>query len=358
MRKIILLLLLISCMAKPGKSQVIFHFLPEVYARNLDGLSTYQIQNMTGAILSGQVLISVKENTRQLQVVEITTPVMQVNPGTNTLSKSIFGNSVIKFGPNVFGQLMNQTRNLPAGEYTICFSFVPTEKGDPEYENCFDASVEPLVPMQLLLPANQDTICSKRPLLSWQPPMPYNGAMYFRLMLAEKKQAKNGVEAMIKNMPLLLLDNISTTTLMYPSNYPELKEGSTYYWQVVAYQQNIVVSTSEVWEFTVKCKEESLMNNDSYRELKQLVNGNYYITSQWLKFSFLNNYNIKKLQYTILDVENGGKPINGLPELTLTQGLNKVDIDISDLNLKQGKSYILRVFPFNESPVEVRFIYQ
>lgn len=350
-----ILMLFMLFIAQESSGQVVFQFIPEVYARNLDALSTVQIQN-TGSNLNGQIVIRVSENSKRINIVDITTPVISLRKGVNALPKSAYGNSVFRFGNNSYGRIVNQTKAFPPGEYSFCFEFVPSEKGNPEYENCFDGSIEPLVPMQLMLPAHQDTICLKRPVLSWQPPMPYSGSMFFRLMLVEKKSAKNGTEAMLKNAPLLLLDNISGTTLMYPSNYPELKEGVTYYWQVVAYQQNIIISTSEVWEFTVQCKEKNIEDNDSYRELKLLVNGNYYITSQYLKFSFLNNYNVKKLQYAILDVEEGGKPVKQVPDVLLVQGLNKIDIDISELGLKNGRSYVLKVFPFNESPVEIRFV--
>jgi hypothetical protein len=357
MRIILYFIFLTLFAASSSTAQIMFHFVPEVYARNLDALSTVQVQNMS-ATANGQISITVRENSKRIDIVEITTPVFLVKQGINTIPKNVFGNSVLRFGNNPYGKIVNQTKSFPPGDYSFCFVFIPSEKGSSESENCFDALIEPLVPMQLLLPVNQDTICLKRPVLSWQPPMPYNGSMYFRLMLTEKKQARNGTEAMLKNAPLLLLDNIRSTTLMYPVNYPELKEGTTYFWQVVAYQQGIIISTSEVWGFTVKCKEDAAVDNDSYRELKLLVNGNYYITGQYLKFSFLNNYNIKKLQYTILDISEGGKPVKHLPEIKLMQGLNKVDIDITDIGLKQGKTYILKVFPFNEPPVEVRFIYQ
>lgn len=358
MPRVFLAVTLIIFLSGVVNAQIVFHFVPEAYARNVDGLFTFQMQNMSPVAVSGHVVISVKENRRGSSVVDITTPVVTVAKGMSSLTKNFVAGSIFKFGNNSYGQLVNQTRSFPAGEYNFCFTFLPVEKGDPEYDNCFDAAIEPLVPIQLLIPAEGDTICSKRPVLSWQPPMPYSGAISFRLMLTEKKQARNGVEAMLKNAPLLLLDNINSTTITYPSTYPELKEGVTYYWQVAAYQQNVIISTSEVWVFTVKCKDEPLTDNDSYRELKLLVNGNYYITSQYLKFSFLNNYNIKKLQYTIIDIEDGGKPVKYVPEVKLVQGLNKVDIDVTEIDLKQGRNYLLRVFPFNEPPVEMRFVYK
>ncbi|MBW7892076.1 MAG: hypothetical protein H3C48_13850 [Chitinophagaceae bacterium] len=357
MRIILYFILLTIFTANTSTGQIIFHFIPEAYARNLDALSTVQIQNVS-AISNGQISITVRENSKRINVVEVTTPAFVIKQGVNVIPKNVFGNSLLKFGNNTYGKIVNQTKSFPPGDYSFCFVFIPIEKGSLEFENCFDTFIEPLAPMQLLLPADQDTICLKRPVLSWQPPMPYSGSIYFRLVLTEKRQARNGTEAMLKNTPLLLLDHITGTTLMYPANYPELKEGVTYCWQVVAYQQGVIISTSEVWEFTVKCKEEAVMDNDSYRELKSLVNGNYYITGQYLKFSFLNNYNIEEMQYTILDINERVNPVKHLPKIKLIPGLNKIEIDITEVGLKQGKTYILKVFPFNEPPVEVRFIYQ
>ena len=47
-----------------------------------------------------------------------------------------------------------------------------------------------------------------------------------------------------------------------------------------------------------------------------------------------------------------------VPEIKLIRGFNTIDIDLIDLNLKVGKHYILKVYPFNEPPVEVRFVYK
>jgi hypothetical protein len=210
----------------------------------------------------------------------------------------------------------------------------------------------------LLNPSHLDTICNKRPVLSWQPPLPFSSGMRFRLILTEKK-AGVGVEDLLMKTPLLLLDNISSTTINYPSVNPELKEGKTYYWQVVAYEKGLIISRSEIWEFTVQCTEVLKPGpNDSYRELKLLVNGNYYIANRVLKFSFRNDYNIQKLRYSILDISDAGKEIKHVPEIKLQSGLNKIDIELGDLDLKAGNHYILKVYPFNEPSVEIRFVYE
>jgi len=359
MKRFIIILGIAMSLYKTAPAQLVFYFIPDVYGRSIDGLGTFQVQNLSNTLQKGQVSILVQENTSNKTVVNITTPATTFNPGNNSFPKGLFANSVFHFSNNSLASIVNQTRNFPPGEYSFCFRFTPSDKQGDEYENCFDAAIQPLLPISLLLPADQDTICLKRPVLSWQPPMPFHVSMRFRLLLTEKKNNNDKVESILKNAPLLLLDNISTTTINYPANYPELKEGKTYCWQVAAYQQGLIISTSEVWEFTVQCKEKMPpVPSDSYRELKLLMNGNYYIANRYLKFSFRNDYHIRKLKYEIIDLAEEGKKIKRLPEIEIQNGLNMIDLDLSDSDLKPGDHYILKVYPFNEPPVEVRFIYQ
>ncbi len=340
-----------------SNAQVNMTFVPEVYGRSIDGLGIFQVQNLTGQALKGQAIITVHENVSKTQVVVISTPIVTINPGNSAFPVSAFAGSSFNFSAASLSRIVSQTRNFPPGEYTYCYQFIPTDKSG-DYENCFDASIQPLVPISLINPADQDKICQKRPSLSWQPPVPFPPSMRFRLELVEKKQGA-AVENLLMNAPLILLDNIPSTTISYPSFAPDLTEGSTYCWEVIAYQDGVVMSTSEVWEFTVQCNDPVQPGiNDSYRELKQLVNGNYYIATQSLKFSLQNPYNVKKLDYAIYSTDNGFVKVGNLPDIALSPGLNKIDIDLGDLDLADGKHYVLKVYPFNEQEQTVRFIYR
>lgn len=359
MKRIAYILILILSFAGGASAQVNFTFLPELYGRHVDGLGTFQVQNAGSEKINGRVFITVTENTSGSAVVTVVTPFFVLSPGVTNFSKPVYSNSSFRFASTAHGAIAAQTRGIPPGDYTFCFTFVPQDKSRfSEHENCFDGDIQPLAPLTLLNPGHLETICNKRPVLSWQPPMPASSAMRFRLLLTEKKH-DNPAEDLLMKAPLLLLDNITSPVINYPSVNPELKEGKTYYWQVVAYEKGVIISKSEIWEFTVQCKENVKPGpNDSYRELKLLVNGNYYIANRTLKFSFRNSYNIQKLQYSIVDIAGGGKKIKHVPEVKLQQGLNKIDIDLSDLDLERGRHYVLKVYPFNEPPVEIRFIYK
>ena len=355
MKKIFLITALFLVSLNQAFSQINFIFLAEVYGRSIDGLGNFQLQNF-GESKKGQLFITVRENISRTQVVTIVSPVFTVASGNSAFPVSAYVGSAFNFSSAPLAAIVSQTRNFPPGEYTFCFRFVPTDKSE-DSENCFDAAIQPLVPISLINPADQDKICQKRPPLSWQPPVPFPPAMRFRLQLTEKKQGAS-VENLLMNAPLILLDNIPSTTVNYPSFAPDLKEGSTYCWQVVAYQNGVILSRSEIWEFTVQCSDPVKPGlNDSYRELKYLVNGNYYYATRFLKFSYQNNYNIKKLTYEIYETENGAAKIKNLPDIPLNRGLNKIDIDLTGLDLQDGKHYILKVSPFNEPDVIVRFVY-
>lgn len=357
MCRYLLIALIFFLPASQSFGQVNFIFMAEVYGRSIDGLGSVQIQNLVNQTKRGQVYITVKENISKSSIVTIISPQFPLNPGNNPLPAGVFTGSNFSFASNAMAAIVSQTRNFPPGEYTFCYRWVPADKTD-DTENCFDANIQPLVPISLINPADEDKICQKRPPLSWQPPVPFPPNMRFRLQLTEKKKAA-AIENLLMNAPLVLLDNIPSTTVNYPSFAPDLQEGHTYVWQVVAYQNGIIVSRSEIWEFTVQCTDPVKPSpNDSYRELRDLVNGNYYYATRSLKFSYRNNYNIKKLAYEIYETEGASKKIKNIPDIPIVQGMNKIDIDLSDFDLQDGKHYMLKVFPFNEPDILVRFVYQ
>ena len=356
MKRYVIFCLLLALGVRQASGQINFIYLAEVYGRSVDGLGNFQLQNLTGQTKIGQVVISVRENISKTQVLTLYSPQFNLMPGTSYFPVGVYTNSHFVFANTPLAAIASQTRNFPPGEYTYCFKFVlPGGHGDDE--NCFDANIEPLVPIDLIYPADQDKICQKRPPLSWKPPVPFPATMRFRLQLTQKK-AGSSVESLLMNAPLILVDNIPTTSINYPSYAPDLQEDSTYCWQVIAFQNGVILEKSEIWEFTVQCHAAAAPTSlDSYRELKSLMNGNYYYATAWLKFTYQNNYSYKKLHYEIYETENGSTQIKNLPDIPLAQGLNKIDIDLTQLDLVEGSHYMLKVYPFNEPPVVVRFEY-
>ncbi len=358
MKSIIITLICIA-VAPIAMAQFNFVFQPELYGKSIDGLGVFQIQNLTGRNLIGTIAIDVRETRTKTNVGRISFVRVNVQTGISSFSRANFANAAFAFSDNNLAGIVSQSRNFPPGEYSYCYRFVSDDKNsNDEYETCFDGEVLPTVPISLVNPDDKDRICQKRPALSWLPPVPFSASIRFRLILSEKKKGA-AIENLITSNPIILLNNISASMIAYPSTSPDLQEGKTYCWQVEAYDRGLLISTSEIWEFTVECKEAGpQIKHDSYRELKSMVNGNYYIANEFFKFSFFNSYNLKKLNYDIIDVKNGMEKIRHIPEVTMKPGLNNIDIDLSDLDLEENGQYILRVYPFNELMAEVRFVYK
>src|ERR1700694_3568228 len=181
MKKIVCLLIACAWIFV-AEAQISFQFLPEIYGKNVDGLSTFQIQNLFARKVPGRISITVIGNETRAGVVTVLTPVILLEPGVSTLARTNFLRSSFVFGNNAVAAIASQTRSLPPGTYSFCFHFLPADKQTyDDYENCFEASVQPLVPINLLSPAHLDTICQKRPALAWQPPLPYSSSTQFRL---------------------------------------------------------------------------------------------------------------------------------------------------------------------------------
>lgn len=339
-------------------AQVNFMFPASLYGRSVDGLGSCTIQNISGQPLLGNLWVKVKELRSGLPVVQVLCNNIQLPVGQSNLQRQLFGAAAFQFFSNPISSIASQTRQFPPGNYEYCFQFEPANKGTEISENCYDAEILPLVPISLQSPSNLDSICIKRPVLTWTPPLPISPTMRYRLLLVEKRNL-SAVEALAINPPILLLDNLSGNMVNFPGSAPELIEGKTYCWQVLAYEQGVVMSTSEIWEFTIQCKEQPpLVQKDNYRELRSLMNGNYYVAERYVRFSFQNNYSVKKLNYEILALNGGVSSIKHLPEIPLKLGLNLVDLDLFDADLQSGMHYLLKVYPFNEEPITIRFLYK
>ena len=147
------------------QGQINFIYVAEVYGRSVDGLANFQLQNLSGQTRTGQVVISVRENISKTQVLTVYSPQFNLVSGTSYFPSSVYTNCRFVFSNTPMAAIASQTRNFPPGEYTYCFKFITG--GHEEEENCFDANIEPIVPIDLINPADQDKICQKRPPLCW-----------------------------------------------------------------------------------------------------------------------------------------------------------------------------------------------
>lgn len=349
--------------ASTVQGQITVQFIPSVGGKNLQSLSMTQLTNGSASAAQVNLSIMVKHGGSE-HVLTIKTPMFVLNPGINVIDRSAFSNAHFSFAQNYFGNIIRQTGSFPEGDYEYCFLLEIFKSGDPRilpsYEQCFEHSVQPLTPLLLILPAEADELCNKRPGFSWQPSLPLQPGTRFRLTVTEIKDRQDPLTAIAFNIPLINQAEIPVHHITYPVNIPELKEGARYAWQVSVYANNALIKKSEIWQFAVRCKEESKPDeSDSYREVKEVLDGHLYYAYTKLRFFFSNPYNHGPLDYRIYSLSGKQEEVKRLPRLNSVNGYNQFEIDLSEINsFKDGKEYLMQIRMVDGRMLQLRFVYK
>jgi hypothetical protein len=297
------------------------------------------------------------------QVVTVKTAPFDILPGLNSLPPGLLGRSSIRFGTNRIADIVRQSGYFTAAEYDYCFELTdagPSHSGVVLAEPCFTYMLEPFSPLILMTPADKDVFCNKRPALFWQPLLPAIPGVVYRLTLAEVKQGQADIEALHYNTPVINQMNISVPLLFYPPSAQELEEGKKYAWQVTAYRNNVMLVRSEIWSFTIACQDSSSNTpQESFRDIDDLSNGNFYMASGNLRFAIRNIYDKAKLHYRISSISKPDQPIKKLPVIEIGRGVNHIVIPLEDnRSFIDGDYYLLEVMLPDGEKKQLRFLFK
>ncbi|HEY0679886.1 MAG TPA: hypothetical protein VGD17_16495 [Chitinophagaceae bacterium] len=360
MRKI--LILIIVCAFQRLHSQVIIQFVPEIHGRTVDGLMMAKFMSMSQEPQTAQLKVMVSERSTGLVVTLVSGP-FSLYPGSNSLPRNSYSRSGLRFANNNAARMVRQSAQFPEGDYEYCYQVYKYNKvaaTELISEQCFNYMLEPLTPLFLIEPYQKDRICERRPLFTWQPALPAIPGTQYRMSLAEIKEGQVITEALNTNIPLINQSAITAPMLLFPPSARSLEEGKKYVWQVTAYKGNTVLTRSEIWEFKVQC--DSVLPKepaDGYRDIEDLVKGNFYVANGRILFTVINAYEDTKLQYSILSLNNPDTKIKNLPRIALRRGLNNISIDLTEnRSFIDGNHYILTIELPNKVVRNLRFIYK
>lgn len=340
-------------------SQVAIHFIPELHGRNIDGLFASRIIN-SGTPANVYLTIDV-ENENGKKLLGISTREFRLLQGSSTIPGSVINNTNIQFANSGEAKFIKQNGYFPQGQYAYIFSLYSVQTNTVLIQQSFDYLLEPLTELLLTEPYNQDEICNNRPLLSWQPSVPAVTGTLYSLVLAEIKSSQNAVEALNYNYPIINQKGIFSPVFPYPSIAKTLQQGKKYVWQVTAYKDQTILNRSEIWQFTVNCEEteEKIFKDEGYRNIEDLLKGNYYLAVGVVKFSLINSYAEQSLKYTIESVNAPGKKIRHLPRIKLNRGKNKIILDLTNhSSFRSGYYYLLKIELPNGAQKTLRFLYK
>lgn len=151
---------------------------------------------------------------------------------------------LLTFGPD---------QRLASGDYTLCVTAEATEDDEPTMPFCADQLVEDLLFMDLVSPADGDSIDEVRPGLSWVLTggtlPPDHGA---RLSLVSIGQGVDAYQAHAVTRPVFLLSDVRPGLVAFPSSAPDLERGRCYSWQVERISSGLVIDRTEAWRFCVR----------------------------------------------------------------------------------------------------------
>ncbi|SJZ93199.1 hypothetical protein [Sediminibacterium ginsengisoli] len=361
LRYIFFLILLLSVKAE---AQVMISFNPALDGTSVNRLGKVIMTNRYAFDLEAKLVISVRE-AKQGQLLKVTMPAFTLHTGTNVLPPDVFNRSAFSFSGSQAGYALSQTRNFADGDYEYCFELnvkaikaqtIPVDF----FENCFNTTLERSTPMVLINPYDKEASCNTRPNFLWQPSMPVQPGITYILTLAEIKPQQSRAEALAYNPPIIAQNNIRTTMLNYPALAPALEQGKKYAWQVLATNAKMIVTRSDIWEYSVACETDTAKpDQDGYRELKDSRDAGSYLAHRWLRFSFYNPYGPMAVNYTISDLTLKDKELKKLPVLKMQGGFNSYELDLEDIRgLVYEHQYLLTVQLGNGKKMYLSFIYK
>ena len=355
-RKYLIILLLLFALGASG--QITVQFVPEIYGRSVDGLFNCKIFNPYQK-LDASLTITVTER-KGGTVCIIKTVSFSIYPGANPIPGGAAGAASVRYGNTRLGQLTGINHNFPEGDYDYCFDLNFTHSDNPPEEQCFTYSLAPFTELSLIDPTDRDSICDKRPLFSWQPLIPGVPGAFYQLVLTTINSGQNATEAINYNVPVINQYSIISPVLPYPPINPELVSGQKYAWQVTAYKDQTVLIRSEVWQFTVNCRDSTkAVPDDGYRDVEDLLKGNYYIATGLMKFAIENPYRAQTLRYEIISTARPDKKIKHLPKILLRTGSNKIKINLTALDTFDNEAYyILKLWLPDGTVKTLRFLYE
>lgn len=301
----------------------------------VDNLYQISVVNTSSQAINGRIRGVIMDRS-QREIAEIYSSPLSIEAGGSVTGKQIPWQGVPRFGRFLASQQLRETGQLTPGNYTICYQVINSQ-GTALANNCLEQRVRPSGPPELLYPANQEQVTIPNPNLTWRGPlpMPLGAEIEYRIKLVEMRAGQKPERAVVSNAPLLEQRVQTFSNINYPLDAPPLEEGKTYAWQVQAYSNQFELGKTSVWQFTYKVPKElnsakALGINDTYRFARPNLNGRLYkANAGYIRFAYDNRSGLAQLPYELVAFSGVGKTTYTPPSVSLSAGLNLIDLNIS-----------------------------
>jgi len=141
---------------------------------------------------------------------------------------------------------------LPDGEYLICVYAVSAGTKEVLGSTCQFVSVLTLTQVELLSPLDEEIVRDIFPSFNWLPAVtaPHGSEVTYDLIIAEILERQTPEYALLSNPPWFAQSGIRSNLFRYPLGARPLTDLQRYAWQLKTYLDGILLSESEIREFT------------------------------------------------------------------------------------------------------------
>jgi len=175
-------------------------------------------------------------------------------PGVKTVQTVDIGKVTINQKNEKYKDVLTRMGQLPTGDYDICVDLIDAATGDILGTDCISHEVLLVSQVALVYPtdAQQLQTENKYPVFSWMPPVPIGNSksLTYKLKIADVYGMQSAYDAMQSNPLYFSSSNLKAASFQYPVAAREFKAGMRYAWQVEAYVDGTLISSSEIYEFT------------------------------------------------------------------------------------------------------------
>ncbi len=336
-------ILFISLALSVARAQVIVN--PQVPGMGLvlkSQLWNLSLINAGNSSINIQIQMMVTDASNNLNVFSGTTNTISLPKGALLINSNSVSPVVYNVLASGYSVDTSPDGFLPFGIFNVCYTInqVGSEGSSTLTEECETVEISPISPPTLITPQDSDAIDITRPLFTWLPPAPYNlfSNLTYTFTLVEIQPSQSASDAIQQNMPLQTQANLAIIDLQYPMSLPELDTGKFYAWQVLATNNGVPVSSSDIWTFTVKklsADTTKSVVNDYYAKLRMVNDASYTLMNGTLKYAYYNEQNDPNVNIGISDITSSvSSPVQlDSSYVNITYGQNYLTLDLTGTNV-------------------------
>jgi len=358
MKKIFFIALLLTGSCMTGLAQVTLQ--PAIASVGLiqkDQLWNLSVINSSTNHYECRLELVLRDRMTGQEMLTASSTIFTLAPGAKQLNVNVL--SPVLYNQLTAGADTKLQGLLPAGNYIACYTLAGTDtKAADLAEECVQFDAAPLSPPMLIFPADSAVLDVAPAQFSWTPPTPAGmfDRLHYEVLVTEVQEGQKADEAIQQNLPFYNEEEHINNQLNYPSTSQNFEKDKWYAWQIVAKDDRNYAGKSETWVFKISAAKKDSIAAESFADAKPYYTGKKYYFTNTIRFSFINPYISKKLEYAIIHVATK-KQVGRLPEVVMGKGLNNISLDVSAIRgLRKNEQYTIEIYNIGNSTHYINFI--